>query len=273
MLRHQLPMEQQMTEHPIKEVASTPRATVTTAATLARAGSLVEQGSAFMHLEGEYLQRAAHRMNRPREAAPERFDVVVIGAGQAGLSAGYYLARLGLNFVILDAGRRIGDSWRQRWDSLRLFTSARFCGLAGMRFPSSPSYFPTKDEMADYLEAYAGKFALPVRLGTRVNELAREGGRYVVRTDASEITADQVVIAASSHQKPKLPAFAGDLDPAIRQFHSSEYRRPSQLADGPVLLVGAGNSGAEIGFDLAATHQVLLSGNHPGEIPVQYDSW
>src|SRR4029077_18085764 len=124
--------------------------------------------------------------------------------------AGYYLSRLGLNFVILDAGNRVGDTWRQRWDSLRLFTAARFCGLAGMRFPASSRYFPTKDEMADFLESYARRFSLPVRLGTRVNEVVLDGAGYVVRSDASEIHADQVVIAASSYQKPKLPAFAGD---------------------------------------------------------------
>jgi putative flavoprotein involved in K+ transport len=142
-----------------------------------------------------------------------------------------------------------------------------------MRFPARSGYFPTKDEMADFLESYARKFAIPVRLGARVNEVVRDGAGYLVRTDASDIHADQVVIAASSYQKPKLPAFAGELDPAIRQFHSSAYRNPSQLAEGPVVLVGAGNSGAEIAFELAGSRQVFLSGSHPGEIPVQYDTW
>jgi putative flavoprotein involved in K+ transport len=143
-----------------------------------------------------------------------------------------------------------------------------------MRFPASSGYFPTKDEMADFLEGYARHFSLPVRLGSRVSEVVRDdAGGYLVRTDASEIHADQVVIAASSYQKPKLPAFAGDLDAGIRQFHSSQYRNPAQLADGPVLLVGAGNSGAEIGIELAGSRKVFLAGNHPGEIPVRYDSW
>src|SRR5882724_2799021 len=141
-----VPMELSMTEPSMKGAASAPHKSVTIADTLERAGPLVEQGAAFMRLEGERLRTAA-----PRES----FDVVVIGGGQAGLSAGYYLSRLGLNFVILDAGKRVGDAWRQRWDSLRLFTAARYCGLAGMHFPSSPYHFPTKDEMADFLESYA----------------------------------------------------------------------------------------------------------------------
>ena len=174
-----------MTQHSTNTTPSAPRTTVTIADTLERAGPFVEQGSAFMRLEGERLRRAAHDGDgwKASATAHESFDVVVIGGGQAGLSVGYYLSRLGLNFVILDAGKRIGDSWRQRWDSIRLFTSARFCGLAGMRFPSPPHEFPTKDEMANYLESYATRFALPVRLGKRVNEVLRESGRFVVRAD------------------------------------------------------------------------------------------
>src|SRR5215204_2599480 len=100
--------------------------------------------------------------------APERVETVIIGAGQAGLSVGYHLARRGKRFVILEANARVGDSWRARWDSLRLFSPARFDGLDGMPFPASPHSFPLKDEMADYLEAYVARFQLPVRTGMPV---------------------------------------------------------------------------------------------------------
>jgi putative flavoprotein involved in K+ transport len=197
----------------------------------------------------------------------EHFDVVVIGAGQAGLSAGYHLARHGVNFVILEAGKRIGDTWRNRWDSLRLFTPARFDGLDGMPFPAQGDEFPTKNEMADYLESYAANFSLPVRLATRVSKLTRNGDRFVISAGGQLITADQVIVAAASYQTPKLPEFAKELKPEIVQFHSSAYRNPSQLQDGDVLLVGAGNSGAEIAMDLAQRHKVWLSGRDVGQIP------
>lgn len=205
-------------------------------------------------------------------AAHERFSVVVIGAGQAGLSVGYYLARLGLDFVILDAAERIGDSWRKRWDSLRLFTPARYDGLVGMAFPAPGSSFPTKDEMADYLEAYARRFALPVRTGTRVERVSRSGERYFVRTANGVIEADQVVIAMASYQQARVPAFAGELRPELCQLHSSEYRSPAQLRPGAVLLAGAGNSGAEIAVELARSgHAVSLAGRDTGHVPFRID--
>ncbi|MGJ7511533.1 flavin-containing monooxygenase [Variovorax sp. GT1P44] len=204
------------------------------------------------------------------ESAEQRFDVIVIGGGQAGLSVGYYLARKGLRFVILDGGERVGDSWRRRWDSLRLFSPARFDGLAGMRFPAPPRYFPTKDEMADYLENYAAAFKLPVRTGVKVSGLTRVDGRYVVDAGEALYLADHVVVAAASYQKPKIPHFAADLDSSIHQIHASGYRSPSQLKSGGVLVVGAGNSGAEIASELARTHQVWLAGRHPGHIPFEH---
>src|ERR671936_178723 len=114
-------------------------------------------------------------MNSMRQT--ERVQTVVVGGGQTGLSVGYHLARRALPLVILDANERIGDSWRKRWDSLRLFTPARYDGLAGMPFPAPADTFPTKDEMADYLEAYAARFELPVRNGVRVDRLSRQGDR------------------------------------------------------------------------------------------------
>ena len=202
-----------------------------------------------------------------KDTAPYETSTIVIGAGQAGLSVGYHLSRLGLPFVILDAGKRIGDPWRHRWDSLRLFTPAAYDGLHGMRFPAPPHYFPTKDEMADYLEGYAKKFDLPVRLGMRVDRLARENGRFVVTAGNHRFEADNVVVAMSSYQQPKIPDFAGELDPEIVQMHSADYRNPSQLRAGDVLLVGAGNSGSEIAMELSRTHRVWMSGRDTGHVP------
>lgn len=205
-------------------------------------------------------------MSAARE--PERIQTVVIGAGQAGLSVGYHLARRGLPFVILEANERIGDTWRDRWDSLRLFTPARFDGLDGMPFPAPGSTFPTKDEMADYLEAYAKRFDLPVRTGVRVDGLSRRGDRFLVTAGERSWEADNVVVAMASYQRPKVPAFANELAPEIVQLHSSEYRAPAQLREGPVLVVGAGNSGAEIALELArAGHPVSMSGRDVGQIP------
>jgi putative flavoprotein involved in K+ transport len=197
-------------------------------------------------------------------------DVIVIGGGQAGLSVGHYLRHTGLRFVILDESERVGDAWRHRWDSLRLFTPAKFDGLPGLPFPADGDYFPTKNEMGDYLEAYAGHFGLPARSGTRVSRLHRRAdGRYVVTTATDELSADQVVVAMSGYQKPRTPGFADALSDRIVQLHSSAYRGPSQLREGPVLVVGAGNSGAEIAKELSSRHRVFVSGPDVGEIPFE----
>jgi putative flavoprotein involved in K+ transport len=197
-----------------------------------------------------------------------RVETLVIGGGQAGLSVGYYLARQGLPFLILEANQRIGDSWRSRWDSLRLFTPARFDGIAGMPFPASRNRFPTKNEMADYLESYAAHFGLPVQTGTVVDRLSREGDRYVVTAGEHRFEAKQVVVAMATYQRRRIPDFARELDPRITQLHSIEYRNVSQLRDGPVLIVGAGNSGAEIALEVArAGHRTLLSGRDVGYVP------
>ena len=201
------------------------------------------------------------------QAAPRRHAVIVIGAGQAGLSVGHHLQRRGIDHVILDGASRVGDVWRHRWDSLKLFTPAKFDGLDGYPFPAEKDTFPTKDEMADYLESYAENFGLPVRLNARVERLYKANGRFRVETTGGAYAADQVVIAAASYQKPRVPEFARDLDASVVQMHSHEYRNPAQLPDGPVLLVGAGNSGAEIAMDLARTHEVSLSGRDVGHIP------
>ena len=203
----------------------------------------------------------------------ERVETVIIGAGQTGLSVGYHLARRRRTFVILDANERVGDNWRHRWDSLRLFTPARFDGLDGMPFPGSKHNFPTKDEMADYLEAYAARFELPVRGGVRVTSVSRHGDRYLVVGNGVRFDADNVVVAMANFQEPKVPAFAADLDPSIRQMHSSAYRNLGQLRPGGVLVVGAGNSGAEIAIELVrAGHQTWLSGKDVGAVPFAFGS-
>jgi putative flavoprotein involved in K+ transport len=200
----------------------------------------------------------------------ESVDVVVIGGGQAGLASGYHLRRMGLAVLNLDASPRIGDSWRQRWDSLRLFTPARYDGLPGLPFPAAPDSFPTKDEMADYLEAYARHFALPVRSGARVGRLARAGDRFVLQGEGFEVQAAEVVVATGAHVTPTKPAWAGELDSAIVQLHARDYQRPAQLPPGPVLVVGAGNSGAEIALEAAmAGHITWLAGRPVGEIPAR----
>jgi len=198
----------------------------------------------------------------------ESFPVIVIGGGQAGLSVGYHLSRRHVPFVIFDERPRIGDAWRERWDSLRLFTPARFDGLDGMPFPAPPFSFPTKNEMADYLEAYARHFALPVRTGTRVERLVRVGSRYRVTAGGRTYEAPHVIVAMATYQQPRIPEFASLLDPSIGQLHSADYRRPSQLPPGGVLVVGAGNSGAEIAMDLIRDgRQVWVSGRDVGEVP------
>jgi putative flavoprotein involved in K+ transport len=200
----------------------------------------------------------------------ERFGTVIIGGGQAGLSAGYHLKKRGVPIVILDASDRIGDAWRNRWDSLRLFTPAKYDGLPGWRFPAGSNTFPTKDEMADYLESYAERFGIPVRTGISVKRLSREGDRFVVSADGRRFEADRVVVATGAHCLPKVPPFAHELDPGIVQMHSTEYRNPAQLRDGDVVIVGAGNSGAEIANDVCRTHHSWLAGPDTGHIPVRH---
>ncbi|HEY2297858.1 MAG TPA: NAD(P)/FAD-dependent oxidoreductase [Jatrophihabitans sp.] len=200
-----------------------------------------------------------------------RIDTLIIGAGQAGLTMGYHLRRAGREFLILDADARAGDSWRQRYDSLRLFSTPKYASLPGWRIPV-PDY-PTRDEMADYLEAYALRFELPVRNGARVNSVIAEDGLLRVSAADGDYLARNVVVATGAHRRPSVPAFADALDPSIRQLTSLEYRSPSQFAPGPVLIVGAANSGTDIALDAAASgHDTYLAGRHPGQIPIDIDT-
>ena len=214
-------------------------------------------------------------MNGTEQA--ERVDTLIIGAGQAGLSAGYHLSRRGMRFLILDADERVGDHWREQYDSLRLYSPAKFDGLPGMRFPAPGYHFPTGREMGDYLEAYAARFKLPVLSGTRVDRVEPAdgpAGGYVVTAGDRRYEAAQVVVASGAFNRPHLPEFADQLDPSIRQLHSSEYRRPSQLREGPVLVVGLSHSGADVAFETAQTQRTLLAGHPHGELPFKItDNW
>ena len=191
---------------------------------------------------------------------------------QAGLATGYHLAKRGRSFVILDASERVGDPWRRRWDSLRLYSPASHDGLPGMRFPAKRTHYPTTHEMADYLESYAARFELPVRSATAVDALTRDGERYVVSAGEHRFEADNVVVATGVMQRPHVPGFASELDPGITQLHSSDYRNLSQLQDGPVLVVGASHSGSDIAYEAAAKHHTILSGVDNGQIPVRVDT-
>ena len=202
----------------------------------------------------------------------ERFETVIIGGGQAGLATAYHLKRQGRPFLVLDAEERVGDAWRKRWDSLRLFTPAKYDGLPGLHFPAPRWSFPSKDEMGDYLEGYAARFELPVRTGVYVDRVFRAGDRYVIESGLQRFEADNVIVATGAHRVPRLPAFASELDPRITQVHSADYRNPAQLRDGGVLVVGVGNSGAEIAFELSATHDVYQAGTPSAEIPVRHGS-
>ncbi|MDN5765400.1 MAG: NAD(P)/FAD-dependent oxidoreductase [Humibacillus sp.] len=198
----------------------------------------------------------------------EHLDTVVIGAGQAGLTVGYHLTRARRSVVILEAAARVGDAWRSRWDSLRLFTPARRDGLPGWGFPARPWTFPTKDEMADYLQQYAARMSLPVRTGSRVERLRADTGRFAVQVAGGpNVAADNVVLAVGTCQTPTVPAYASDLATSITALHSSEYKNQSQLQPGGVLVVGASNTGAELAIECAAHHETWLAGRHPGQIP------
>jgi putative flavoprotein involved in K+ transport len=196
----------------------------------------------------------ANRTDRDR-----RWDVVVIGAGQAGLAMAWHLAQRGLRFIVLEAADELAHSWRSRWDSLRLFTPAQYNALPGMAFPAPPDTYPGKDAVAAFLRDYALAFDLPVRLGMRVTRLDRIDDDFAVRVGEKVFWAPQVVVATGPFQVPFIPAAARGFDPAVTQVHSADYRNPQSLPAGPVLVVGGGNSGLQIAEELVATRQVNVS--------------
>ena len=195
-------------------------------------------------------------------------DVVVVGAGQAGLAIAWQVSRRGLRLLVLEAAAELGQSWRSRWDSLTLFTPAQYDALPGMPFPAPADTYPTKDPVADYLQAYADAFQLPVRLNARVTSLSRSGNGFEVRTADQTFSARRVVVATGPFQVPFIPAAASGLDSAVTQIHSADYRNPGALPDGPVLVVGGGNSGLQIAEELSDSRRVDVSmGTSPPILP------
>ena len=208
-------------------------------------------------------------------ATDEHVETLIIGGGQAGLAVGYHLKSKRRDFLVLDANERVGDSWRKRWPSLRLYSPAKLDGLPGMSFPAPHNSYPTGLEMADYLESYVTQFELPVRSSITVDGLERIGEKYVARAGERTFVADNVVVATGvfQHERPIVPDFADELDPAIQQLHSADYRGTEQLRPGPVLVVGAAHSGGDIAFEVArAGYQTVLSGRDTGQIPVPLGS-
>jgi putative flavoprotein involved in K+ transport len=199
----------------------------------------------------------------------ELLDVIVIGAGQAGLALGHHLARRGADVVLLDGAPEIGHSWRSRWDSLRLFTPAEYDGLPGMPFPAPAGTHPGKDDVADYLRNYAQHFRLPVRLHSPVTRLDHADGIFTVSTPTGLLDARQVAVATGPFQTPVVPPLARQLPPDVLQLHSADYRNPSQLPGaGRVLVVGGANSGLQIAAELAATRPVTVAvGSRPLQLP------
>jgi putative flavoprotein involved in K+ transport len=195
----------------------------------------------------------------PTETGRERFDVAVIGAGQAGLAVGHFLARQRRRFLILEAEGAVGAAWRDRWDSLVLFTPNRYDGLPGFAFPGEPDGHPKRDEVVDYLEKYAARFELPVELNNPVRSLTTDNERFVLELDDRSVEAEQVVVATGPFQVPRIPAFADDLGSEVFQAHSAGYRRPSDVPEGTVVVVGGGNTGFQIAKELSRTHDVYLA--------------
>jgi putative flavoprotein involved in K+ transport len=196
-------------------------------------------------------------------------DVVVVGGGQAGLAIGYHLARQGRRFTILEAASAPAAAWRNRWDSLELFTPVRYDSLPGRAFPGDPDSYPRRDDVVEYLSDYARHFELPVELDSPVRALRKgpEGG-YMVELDGRAYGADNVVVATGPFQVPRIPAAARGLHSDVASFHSSDYRTPAALPPGPVLVVGGGNTGFQIAAELSATHEVHLSiGSRQAPLP------
>jgi putative flavoprotein involved in K+ transport len=218
-------------------------------------------------------ERADNTARRP-EQEPERLGTVIVGAGQTGLATAYFLGRAGVECVVLDEHERVGDQWRQRYESLLLNTPAQYDGLPGMPFTAPRGSFPSGNDMGDHLERYAQEMGIAVRSGVRTEAIAQQpDGSWLLSTSDGDLVAESVVIATGAEQIPKLPGCAAELDPGIRQLHSSGYRNPGQLLPGPVLVVGAGQSGADIALEIArAGHDTWLSGRAMPEIPVPWNS-
>jgi len=193
------------------------------------------------------------------DAMNNRHEVIVVGAGQAGLAMGYFLARQDRNFTILEAADEPAAAWRDRWDSLKLFTPARYDALPGLAFPGDPWNYPGRDEVVSYLTNYVRHFDLPVEFSSRGQAIRKTNGTYLVELDDRTYEADQVVVATGPFQVPFVPPIAKRLGPEVVQLHSSAYRRPERIPEGRILLVGGGNTGFQIAEELSASREVHLS--------------
>jgi putative flavoprotein involved in K+ transport len=189
----------------------------------------------------------------------DQTQVIIIGGGQAGLTAGYYLRQAQIPFLILDAAPRAGHAWRERWDSLELFTPARYSALPGTPFPGDPWRYPSRDEIAAYLETYAREHEPPIKHNTRVTSLTRTNDNYALASESATLTAPHVIVATGAYQTPDTPPIAAGLSDQVTQLHSAAYRNPEQIPDGTALVVGSANSGCQIAHELATTHRVYLS--------------
>jgi putative flavoprotein involved in K+ transport len=192
-----------------------------------------------------------------------KYDVIIVGGGQAGLSLGYYLKKTNLSFLILDKGSEVGEVWKKRYDSLTLFTPNFYSSLPGTTFTGTRTLYPTKDEVVDYLKSYVKQFSIPIQHHTEVIELSQDLNEYRILTNNGEYRAQKVVVATGPFQKPFIPELSKTLSGDVLQLHSSEYRNPNQLKDGPVLVVGGGNSGAQIAVELSKGRDVYFSVSHP----------
>lgn len=204
----------------------------------------------------------------------QHIETLIVGAGQAGLATGHHLSRLGREFLVVDGNARVGDNWRSHYDSLKLYSPARFDGLPGMRFPGDPWHFPGKEEVADFLEQYAVEMELPVRMRTRVDRLVRRsGGGFTAHIGSDVIDCENVVVATGTFGRtPYVPEIAASLAPRIRQLHSTEYKNPAQLDRGTTLVVGASHSGYDIAYEVGAHRPTILAGPDRGNIPLDWDS-
>jgi putative flavoprotein involved in K+ transport len=202
---------------------------------------------------------SAEKVNTAEDSSPEHLEVAVIGGSQAGLAMGHYLVQRRRRFAIFERGDSIAPAWRERWDSLKLFTPRGYSALPGLPFPGDPDDYPTRDEVIAYLEQYAETFELPIELNSEVRRLTHEDGRFVLDIDGRRVAADQVVVATGPFQTPFVPALTEELDREVWQVHSTGYRRPGDMPEGTVLVVGGGNTGFQIAKELSATHKVLLS--------------
>lgn len=201
----------------------------------------------------------------------DRFDVAVVGAGQAGLAMGYFLAQQGRRFVMFDSADSVGSAWRDRWDSLVLFTSRRYDSLPGLTFPGDLDGYPTRDEVVAYLQQYAAFNELPIEFNSPVQSLAERNGAFVVESPDRVIEADQVVVATGPFQVPNMPIVSGQLAPDVFQTHSAGYRRPSDVPEGEVVVVGGGNTGFQIAKELSASHRVHLAiGSRQTPLPQRF---